>query len=431
MHFDARAAKLLKPGGHLLVPGCSGLRLEVSASRKTWTYRYKSPDDGRLKQVAIGQWPTMPVGAAVAKWQALKEQRDSGADPVAMRKAERVAILERVNPPQVYTVQRLVDDFIGGHLEQHRKEKGADAAKRMLEKLLAANPDFANKSAASITRADAFNILENRKATPTVAQKLRALLGAAWDYTLDAGLLEENAPNWWRQVQKGRLKSRGKLMGGEHLGPARRVLHPTEVTKLMTWLPNMHPLGRDCVVMYLWTVTRGAEFLTMRPEHITQDGDQWWWTVPKALTKNAKVPQATDLRVPLYGRALAVVQRRLASIGKSGLMWEDSKGAAYTQHDFSTYIYNLQPYSPKVTGRQGDGLVLPVTNWSPHDLRRTASTMLSGMGCVKEYREAILGHIQPGVEGVYNAYTYDPERVLWLGRLADHLEALAGLPALP
>lgn len=431
MHFDARKAKLLKPGEHLLVSGCPGLRLEVSVSRKTWTYRYKSTDGGRLKQVAIGQWPTMSVQSAVVEWQMLKEKRDSGADPVAVRKAERVAILERVSPPQAYTVQRLVDDFFSMHLEQHRKKKGADAARKMLEKLLAANPDFANQPAASVTRADAFNILESRKATPTVAKKLRSLLGAGWDYTMDAGLLEGEVPNWWRMVQKGRLKSKGKLVGGEHLGQARRVLHPTEVTKLMTWLPNMHALGRDCVVMYLWTVTRGAEFLAMCPDHITQDGDQWWWTVPKALTKNAKVLHATDLRVPLFGRALAVVQRRLASIGKSGLMWEDSKGAAYTQHDFSTYIYNLQPYSPKVTERQGAGLVLPVTNWSPHDLRRTASTMLSSMGCVKEYRESILGHIQPGVEGVYNAYTYDTERLLWLGKLSDHLEALVGLPALP
>jgi len=137
------------------------------------------------------------------------------------------------------------------------------------------------------------------------------------------------------------------------------------------------------------------------------------------------VAQAVDLRVPLFGQALAVVQRRMASIGASGLMWEDTKGKAYSQHDFSTYIYNLQPYSPKVTERQSTGgLVLPVTHWTPHNLRRTASTMLSSLGCIKEYREAILGHVQPGVEGVYNAYTYDAERVEWLKRLSDRMQSL-------
>jgi len=40
MHFDPRAAKLLAPGQHLIIEGCQGLRLESSATRKTWTYRY-------------------------------------------------------------------------------------------------------------------------------------------------------------------------------------------------------------------------------------------------------------------------------------------------------------------------------------------------------------------------------------------------------
>lgn len=40
MYFDACAAKALKLGEDIVVQGCPGLRLEVSATRKTWTYRY-------------------------------------------------------------------------------------------------------------------------------------------------------------------------------------------------------------------------------------------------------------------------------------------------------------------------------------------------------------------------------------------------------
>lgn len=39
MYFDARAAKLLQPGAHIVVDGCRGLRLMASATRKTWAYR--------------------------------------------------------------------------------------------------------------------------------------------------------------------------------------------------------------------------------------------------------------------------------------------------------------------------------------------------------------------------------------------------------
>lgn len=36
-----------------------------------------------------------------------------------------------------------------------------------------------------------------------------------------------------------------------------------------------------------------------------------------------------------------------------------------------------------------------------------------------------LSATKPGVVGVYNLYAYDPERRLWLGKLAERLESLA------
>jgi len=41
--------------------------------------------------------------------------------------------------------------------------------------------------------------------------------------------------------------------------------------------------------------------------------------VPKEATTNARFEEAVDLRVPLVGRALKIVQRRLKAVGKSGL----------------------------------------------------------------------------------------------------------------
>jgi integrase len=166
---------------------------------------------------------------------------------------------------------------------------------------------------------------------------------------------------------KGRLKSKGQRLGGEHVGQQRRVLQDVELQQLLAWLPNMHELGRDTTEMYLYTCARGVEILAMRLEHITDERDGWWWTVPKELTKNARFPLAVDLRVPLLGRARAIVERRLKAVGTSGFLFEDVRSEQYTQHDFSTYIYGLQPYSAKAQRRQGEGgLVLPVMHWTPH-----------------------------------------------------------------
>lgn len=81
MFFDVRAAKLLKPGEHLAVEGCEGLRLVASASKQSWSYRYKSPATGLMKQTGIGPYPTMRASEAAAIWETLRAKRAAGIDP--------------------------------------------------------------------------------------------------------------------------------------------------------------------------------------------------------------------------------------------------------------------------------------------------------------------------------------------------------------
>ena len=87
MQFDARAAKLLTPGAHIMVDGCQGLRLEASASKRSWIYRFKSPVDGRMRQKKIGEWPAVSLAKAAVAWEALRDQRNAGTDPVLETRA--------------------------------------------------------------------------------------------------------------------------------------------------------------------------------------------------------------------------------------------------------------------------------------------------------------------------------------------------------
>ena len=58
-------------------------------------------------------------------------------------------------------------------------------------------------------------------------------------------------------------------------------------------------------------------------------------------------------------------------------------------------------------------------------MRRTGRTLLASLGCPSEVGEAILGHLPPGVQKVYNRHHYDAERRHWLSQLGDALERLA------
>ena len=78
----------------------------------------------------------------------------------------------------------------------------------------------------------------------------------------------------------------------------------------------------------------------------------------------------------------------------------------------------------KAAAREGEGLVLPVTKWTPHDLRRTARTLLASIGCPNEVAEAIMGHMPADIVGTYNLHSYDSERRHWLTLLSQRLESL-------
>ncbi len=255
---------------------------------------------------------------------------------------------------------------------------------------------------------------------------MRAELGAAWDYALDAGRLPESAPNWWRQIMRGRLRSRGKRINGEQLGPTKRVLSEAEAGKLVRWLPNFPRTVTDVLTLYLWTLARGAEIVAMEAAEISHEQDGWWWTVPKAKTKNARHEGAMDLRVPLMGRALEVVQRRL-QLHQGHLFPSAGANGHVEQKAVQTAVHWHQPYSNTRPERPRPRL--EVTRWSPHDLRRTGRTMLAALDCPDSVGEALLGHVQAGVRGIYNRHGHDKQRRIWLSRLSTHLERLARSPA--
>jgi hypothetical protein len=426
MAFSTRHAKLLTAGQSLALDGCPGLRLEASQTTKAWTYRYRSPVDQKLKQIKLGHWPAMSIGEAIAAWEAARGQRAAGTDLVATKRAAKTA--ERIAAARPgakggFTVRMLVDDYLSGHVDKRRTRKGSTDIRRMFDSTLG---PIANVCAIDLTRKQAFDLLEANVHAPVQAAKLRTELGAAWDRALDAGTLPETTPNHWRSLMRGKIRSKGKKINGAHVGTAKRALKAAEVGELIRWLPNFSRTVADILTLYLWTGTRGAEICAIEACEITDEPTGLWWTVPKAKTKNQGVEAATDLRVPLVGRAEILV-RRLAeryptgylfpSRGTSGHMSQTSIGKAVRFH------------MPDNHGEANVQRVrMTITNWAPHDLRRTARTLLGSLGCPREVGESVLGHVLPGVEGVYNLHEYDNERREWLTKLASLYEELATPP---
>lgn len=421
--FDARQAKALPPGAHITVSGAPGLRLVATATTRRWVYRFKSPLDGRMRQTKLGEWPAMGLPAALAAWERVRRERAAGADPVVQRKADR-ALAARASLRAGYSVRVLCDEYLAAYAGTVVAKTLAEIT-RLFDRELSA---IENTPAAEVTRAQAFDLLHRMRDRPVVARRLRQGLGAAWDRALDAGALPPETPNWWRLVLRGRLPSLGKIVAGQPVGPGKRVLDAAEVGDLLRWLPNFSRDVEDVLTLYLWTLCRGAEIVAMRRDEITREADGVWWTIPRARLKSRRNPMTIDLRVPLVGRALAVVERRLTASDAARLFPSPGRrgDGHIMQKAAGVAVYWHMPYCQ--TRPESARPRLPVSQWAPHDLRRTGRTMLSALGCPQEIGEALLGHLLPGVAKVYDRWGHDPERRRWLSLLSARLESLCAGP---
>jgi integrase len=116
------------------------------------------------------------------------------------------------------------------------------------------------------------------------------------------------------------------------------------------------------------------------------------WAIPPERTKNKR-----QHKVPLVQQALQIVRTL------RGMAPEDD-GLVFTE------LASVDAWVKKL--RQ-EGL-----NARPHDLRRTASTIMGNAGVPEEDIGRILNHTQGGVTGRhYNMYPYEREKLAGLRKL--------------
>lgn len=379
-----------------------------------------------MRQTKIGEWPAMSLAAATVEWEKLRGARSNGDDPGAAKRVQRdleraQAALERERKlVETISVRDICDHYYQKHVLRNRGDKGAAEVRRMFEKQLGTIADL---RAADVTRAIAFDHIESMADTPVQAAKVRAELGSAWDYAPDSGRLPESVPNWWRLILRGKLRSKGRQLQGEAIGTNKRVLSEAELSILIPWLPNFSRLVEETLTLYLWTGARGSEILAIEASEISEETDGLWWTCPKEKTKNSWREGATDFRVPLVGRAEVIVRRRLAAVEKGFIFPARGKFEFVQQKTIGAQVWMHMPYSK--TRPAYERPRLSVDRWAPHDLRRSARTLLASLGCPEEVAEAVLGHMKPGVRGIYNRHEYDREKREWLVKLSQKLEQIA------
>ncbi len=183
-----------------------------------------------------------------------------------------------------------------------------------------------------------------------------------------------------------------------------RVLDDDEIRRVWTACEELGNYGA-LIRMLLLTTQRLDKVLTMAWADIDADGV---WRVP-TVSKREK-PHGGELKLPQLARDL------LAAIPV--LEGNPFVFAGRGQGHSNGHSKNKARLD-KASG---------VTNWVVHDLRRTGRSLLSRAGVNSAVAERTLGHVQPGVQGVYDRHRYFDEKADALRRLAALIERVLAPP---
>jgi integrase len=360
-----------------------GVRIGTNGSR-TWIWRYKA-EDGRHRKMKLGTYPAMTLAEARESLASTRVAVQRGQDPAAEQRAKDTADRNAETVDGLWT-----------YFEQHyvpRRGRKAELSERTRTENLRIykkdiRPEWGNRKAHSITRRDVSTLVLRIKeralktgrpdARGTAANRTLSLINTLFAFGLEHGLVHDNPAAGLRGVVKAQ--------------PRERVLNDQEIKTLWRALPQT-PWA---LALKLALVTGQRIGAVVAAQWSEFELDQDLWTVP--ATPGRK--NTTQNPIPLTPLASALLHHVRRLSGESDHLFPTPRRAKAPH-------LRVDSVGTAITRAN-----LPVTGWTPHDLRRTALTGLRDLGVTEETASRIAGHAPSTVLGrVYDQSTQlEPKR---------------------
>lgn len=348
-----------------LVRAKSGNSVSVSFS---WRYRF----NGKLKDLRCGTWPRDRLSTIRSTRQQARGLLDSGNDPSLHRKALRLEqqlcqknkisnLRERLGR---VTVSDLFERWLGLDLSR-RKDGGREVIRAFNKDVL---PVIGDMAAEDVNKADITQVLDrillrgaNRLASRTLAE-LRQMFGFA--FTRD--IVKADPTHGIRK----------KDIGGKQL-ERDRVLNEDEIRELAAKIPEAR-LSREtehAIWIMLSTACRVGEISRARWEHV--DFERKTWNIPSEHSKNGR---ALTVYLSEFALSHFLGLQSLAAASAEWIFPARTGASHVSDKSLAKQIGDRQRLTglknrSKLTG----SLLLSRGPWTPHDLRRTAATLMGGV----------------------------------------------------
>jgi integrase len=198
-----------------------GVKVMPSGVR-SWICEFRPGISGRgtaKRRVVLGQPPLVTPEKARQLAKDILAAARVGADPASQRADERAGI----------TVAELADAFMSEHVEPRRKGSTAGDYQSILDRLV--KPALGSTKAAKVTRADVARLHLSLRETPYAANRMLAVLGAAYTFAEKRGLTPEGF-NPARKIEKYKESPRERYLTEKELARLGEVIREAETVGL-------------------------------------------------------------------------------------------------------------------------------------------------------------------------------------------------------
>jgi integrase len=332
---------------------------------------------GRRKvRFTIGTYPAIPLVKARAEARTALARVQCGGDPASERRVERDAD----------SFGQLAEAYLERYAKKNKRSWKTDEEVLNRDVL----PKWKHRRAKDISRRDVRELVRDivDRGAPIMANRsfeiLRRLFnwGISEDYLVTspcAGL-----------AKPARENRRDRVLTEDEI---RAVWEAIEAEDLS--------IGA-IMKLRLVTAQRGGEVASMARAEV--DKRTAWWTIPAEKAKNG-----LSHRVPLSGMARSILEQAEAKAGVSPWMFPSRRKGRHLEQ--------LVQAAHRIRDRSK-------VDFTPHDLRRTAASYMTGMGISRITVGKILNHVEKGVTATYDRHSYDAEKRQALEAWAVRLEAI-------
>ena len=398
-------------------------------------WRYKI--GGKVRQTPIGTWREAR-GKSLKELREIKNQlatdKANGKDPIADKEANRLRkqadqieakqtqitrLQELAAKDARMTVRGLFDLWLSTDLKK-RQDQGSEALRAFEADVF---PLIGDVAAADVTKTHIQQIIDTmltrgvKRMTERVFSDLRQLFG----FAMDRDHIETDPT--------ARIKKH-KIGGSVERD---RVLSEAELIEFFKRLPKsgLNKTSQNALLISLSTGSRIGETLKAHWHHV--DLQRRTWTQPELSAAGRFTKNGKRHTIQLNDIALMAFEALYQHSGLTPWVFPNARlNGPIVLNAVTKQVGDRQRGDGEpMRGRtkQTNALALAGGKWTPHDLRRTAATIMAELGALPDVIDRCLNHTeQSKVKRIYQRAQYEaPMREAWQ-KLGQRLDLLKNKP---